>query len=126
MSTTARCETCRFFRDRQCRRYPPTAWVEGLAVFPAVTAGDWCGEWAAADPPVQQQPKATPTDPRYAALSAALKATGWTWEQCIAWLSQAYPQEPRYNAAARFSDLEPARVDHLTRHLNTLAAQKGA
>ena len=37
------CTTCQFFKDPECRRFPP------LNGFSAVSAGSWCGEWKAKD-----------------------------------------------------------------------------
>ncbi len=64
-----RCETCRFWTDGDCRRFPPVlnfnyGLIEGIelvlkgvtaaeeccdmtaeSVWPTTTATEWCGEW---------------------------------------------------------------------------------
>lgn len=45
------CETCIYWLDSQCHRYPPIRDVtddsrEGAyGLWPETLSGDWCGEW---------------------------------------------------------------------------------
>lgn len=46
-----RCGSCAFFKDEDCRRYPPTVIVgaEGIGTcYPGVDESDWCGEYVRA------------------------------------------------------------------------------
>ena len=47
------CENCQFYRNSECRRFPPTVWGDSTSEyscsyacnFPCVSKNDWCGEY---------------------------------------------------------------------------------
>lgn len=47
------CETCLYFTNAECRRFPPTPFetqgsygtMDVCRRFPKVNSNDWCGEW---------------------------------------------------------------------------------
>lgn len=48
-----RCETCRFYKDKMCCRYPPSLSFEPMKYgfegkWPEVKWTDWCGEYRGA------------------------------------------------------------------------------
>ncbi|VTT96524.1 AAA ATPase OS=Herpetosiphon aurantiacus (strain ATCC 23779 / DSM 785) GN=Haur_1402 PE=4 SV=1 [Gemmataceae bacterium] len=82
------------------------------------------GDAAPRQPEPTPPPKGQPATDRDKALRAAVTAANWSWAACVAWLNAAYPEEPvRYTERTRVADIEAARVEHLTRHLNTVAVQ---
>jgi hypothetical protein len=45
-----------------CHRHPPAAILGAMDCFPAVSPGEWCGEWAAAEAPGDTHSYHTTTD----------------------------------------------------------------
>lgn len=39
------CSNCQFYRNEECRRFPPQIWGDGADSFPYVNKDKWCGEY---------------------------------------------------------------------------------
>jgi hypothetical protein len=46
------CVNCKFYREEECRRYPPQLYFDGqydCRAFPIVSKNFWCGEYKEAE-----------------------------------------------------------------------------